>query len=167
MNISFKTIQKLAAVTIMLLVVVIGAPNSLLADTVQNTGIDLCPNIEGIQTEVPGGYHLVESISECVRINENGMPTVQSVKAPYDWCSNYKGIQTSLPSGFVRRNEGTICTPKDPSVYTNNVCPAGSFPRDNGECSLDVCANLRGAQATIPTGYIMNSPGICTLKAKK
>ncbi len=123
MNISFKTIQKLAAVTIMLLVVVIGAPNSLLADTVQNTSVD--------------------------------------------WCSNYKGIQTSLPSGFVRRNEGTICTPKDPSVYTNNVCPAGSFPRDNGECSLDVCANLRGAQATIPTGYIMNSPGICTLKAKK
>ena len=52
--------------------------------------VDVCTNIDGVQTEMPKGYGLVDG--KCVPVEINPEIT--------DLCPNIEGVQASLPDGF-------------------------------------------------------------------
>ena len=60
--------------------------------------VDVCPNLEGNQTEVPEGYVVIDGL--CVQ------PVIPSV----DLCSNLEGDQETVPEGYERNEDGT-CAP--------------------------------------------------------
>src|SRR6185295_7433297 len=58
--------------------------------------VDVCPNLEGNQSEVPEGFHLGE--------DENGRPACIEDEGPptnpVDVCPNLEGDQANVPPGF-------------------------------------------------------------------
>ncbi|HWC57716.1 MAG TPA: carboxypeptidase regulatory-like domain-containing protein [Candidatus Paceibacterota bacterium] len=102
---------------------------------------DLCPNIGGVQTTMPTGYHYDDQ-GDCV-------PDANS-----DFCPNIVGIQSAIPEGYVLDQVGN-CVKTIPSCYdgiqnqnetgvdTGGVC---------GSSSSDVCSNIPGDQPTVPSG---------------
>jgi hypothetical protein len=56
---------------------------------------DVCPNLEGVQEEVPAGYHL-DAEGNCVEDEE----------PPTDVCPNLPGLQTGMPHGYELDAEG-------------------------------------------------------------
>lgn len=119
---------------------------------VKSDPIDLCPNLDGVQSTIPSGFHL-EGI-DCV-------PDVVIV----DVCSNLAGVQESLPAGYQSTTEG-ICTPLPPVDRCANLdgiqetVPDGYQVTEGGVCTLiplaDLCLNLPGNQSSVPEGYVQN-----------
>lgn len=62
---------------------------------------DVCPNIDGVQQEIPEGYKLVDG---------------QCVEETVDLCSNIEGDQYVVPSGYTPDNHGQCFTPLRPPV---------------------------------------------------
>jgi hypothetical protein len=99
---------------------------------------DVCPNIEGVQTEVPEGKVLDEN-GDCVT---DVCPNVEGVQTdekdcppPVDVCPNIEGVQTEVPEGKVLD--------------------------ENGDCVTDVCPNINGIQTEVPEGKVLNNDGNC------
>ncbi len=122
--------------------------------------VDVCTNIDGLQTEVPAGM-----------VVNGGICTTPP--PPTDVCTNIDGLQTEVPAGMIV-NAGICTTPPSPlppvDVCTNidglqTEVPAGMVV-NAGICSatlseppfpavVDVCANLAGDQLTVPTGFAL------------
>jgi hypothetical protein len=66
---------------------------------------DLCPNVEGVQEQVPAGM-VKDASGDCFA----------PPPPPDDVCPNLEGVQTALPEGFVEDEEGN-CVPQ-PRVVT-------------------------------------------------
>lgn len=81
--------------------------------------LDVCPNIEGLQTTVPEGKQLVDG--DCVDI----VPPV------FDMCSNIEGYQSEIPSGYHREGESNCVQDTSGSGGTS----AGSviIPQQTGQ----------------------------------
>ncbi|WP_156163631.1 hypothetical protein [Demequina subtropica] len=92
--------------------------------------VDVCSNLEGVQTEVPAGYktHQDGTCSPCeppridVCKNLDGMQTTvpegyevdedgNCTIPPVDVCTNLPGLQTQVPEGLTAGDEGTCTMP--------------------------------------------------------
>ena len=116
--------------------------------------VDVCPNIEGIQTTVPPGL-IKDANGKCV-------------PPPTDVCPNIPGVQTTIPPGLVKDHRGK-CVPPPVDVCPNiegvqTTVPTGLIKDANGNCvppPTDVCPNLDGIQTTVPAGLIKDGNGNC------
>lgn len=114
---------------------------------------DVCSNVSGTQTEVPGGYHLSDGF--CYAINEDGMPTqmIEEVLV-VDVCLNIDGVQEVIPEGYAKVQNGDCKQDLCKNISGNQFdIPTGYIRIDNTDCLPDVCPNLVGAQAKIPNNY--------------
>ena len=149
--------------------VVSAAPNDT-SIQFEITPHDACPNLPGIQTEVPPGM-VVDSNGNCY----TPTPPPENV----DLCLNLPGIQVVVPPGYCRTPAGncypqttpptTVC-PNLPGIHTevpdgyyldpdSNTClPVTVPPRP--PVPEDVCYNLPGIQITTPEGMV-NDNGYC------
>jgi hypothetical protein len=87
---------------------------------------DVCPNIEGVQTQVPSGM---------VKDAEGRCTT-----PPTDQCPNLEGVQEQVPAGMAKDTEGNCFTP--PADVCPNIdglqtaLPEGFLKEESGNCSL-------------------------------
>lgn len=134
--------------------------------------IDVCPNIDGVQTSVPVGYHtegndcISDPVDVCpnldgdqVEIPDNyHLEESQCVPNPVDVCANIDGLQTEVPEGHHAEGDQCILDPIDVCLNLDGfqeIVPAG-YHLDNGQCvldSVDICLNLDGVQVAVPAGY--------------
>jgi hypothetical protein len=71
--------------------------------------VDVCPNLDGVQTAVPEGYELVDG--ECV---------VPIEVQPSDLCPNLEGTQSEIPEGY-ELVDGECVVPIE--VQPSDLCP--------------------------------------------
>lgn len=156
----------------MLMVTMLSTPFASYAQ--DDAPLDWCSDMEGVQIDIPGGYHRNED-GTCIAINLDGMPTRQII----DVCPNINGDQEVVPVGYVLV-DNTNCMP--------DVCPNlpgaqakmpnNYYEGDGGECFLnldirfntadgtklttpgksgkyvyDACPNVWGIQGGVPAGY--------------
>lgn len=97
--------------------------------------VDVCPNLEGNQSEIPTGYHMGE--------DENGRPACvkdEEPPPPTDVCPNLEGNQSEVPVGYhivEDENGRATCVQDEPPPPT------------------DVCPNLEGVQEQVPAGMVL------------
>ena len=109
---------------------------------------DVCPNIAGVQAEIPDGKRK-DASGDCVSYCDTTYTENQLIcqnDTEYEWrcvkvdvCLNIEGYQKEAPKGYISDGDRN-CSPIE-----------------------DVCPNLSGTQATVPSGYIKNSSGNCVL----
>lgn len=109
------------------------------------TIIDVCPNIEGVQSTQPIGT-IIDGNGNCV------MPP------PIDQCDNIDDLQVSVPQGYLPDGLGScyvdVCTNIDGLQV---IIPLGYDLALNNTCVVhDECLNLPDVQQTVPAGYIIN-----------
>lgn len=97
---------------------------------------DVCPNLEGVQADVPEGYQLVNG--SCDPIENNNPPT--------DVCPNIDGDQAQVPDGYE---------------LVDGTCQLKT--QDNTPPPVDLCPNIDATQSAIPDGYELVD-GSCLLK---
>jgi len=115
--------------------------------------VDLCTNLEGVQTEIPHGYEDPNQDKICTEI------------PPVDLCSNLEGNQATMPQGYEDPNQDGICTlipPTDvcPNIEGNQSEVPEGYELKDGSCvpqEKDLCDNIGGVQTEVPEGYIRNS----------
>ena len=109
---------------------------------------DVCPNIDGVQHEIPHG--MVK--------DEHG----NCVTPPTDVCPNIDGVQHEIPHGMVKDEHGNCVTP--PTDVCPNIdgvqheIPDGMVKDVHGNCvtpPTDVCPNIDGVQHEIPHGMVL------------
>lgn len=135
--------------------------------------IDVCSNIEGIQTVIPSGYS-INIQGQCVRLvdvcpNIAGEQTIlprgyqydsigACVPEAIDYCPNIVGVQRSIPTGMIIAING------DCVLSQKDVCPEDSgIQTSTAQCSIpvdDMCLNLSGIQERAPDGYAIVE-GLC------
>lgn len=98
--------------------------------------VDVCPNIDGMQSEVPAGY-VKDANGNCVATPPPPVDT--------DVCPNIDGMQDKIPDGYVKDENGNCV------VITTDT---------------DVCPNIDGMQKEVPAGYERDQDGNCVLKTK-
>lgn len=101
--------------------------------------VDVCPNLEGNQSEIPDGYHMGE--------DENGRPACvqdEEPPPPTDVCPNLEGNQSEVPAGYhlVEDENGRATCVQD-------------------EQPPDVCPNIEGTQEQVPAGMVVDTQGNC------
>jgi hypothetical protein len=147
---------------------------------------DLCPNIEGVQTQVPSGM-VKNSAGDCITPPTDQCPNLEGIQAavpagmardvagncftpPTDVCPNIEGVQTQVPSGMVKDADGRCTTP--PTDQCPNLAevqeqvPAGMAKDTEGNCftpPTDVCPNIEGLQTGLPEGFVKEASGNCSL----
>jgi hypothetical protein len=117
-------------------------------------GQDRCSNIDGTQQRVPTGYG--EQDGQCTPYNG-------------DWCSNFEGRQTSVPATYTVNDRGECVrdeqpapqqdpdpTPQAPDPQTVPDPDPVEQPDQTTPGDTDVCPNLDGNQARVPSGYSYN-----------
>ena len=119
--------------------------------------VDLCSNIDGVQTTVSAGY---ESLSE-------GQCTV------IPQCRDSVDNGDAEDSLVDANDPGCWTDPNNSGTYNSNdtdeTDPADVCPNDTGiqtsseQCTPDACTNIEEFQATVPAGYETLSAGICTV----
>ena len=120
--------------------------------------VDVCPNIDGVQTTIPPGM-IKDANGNCVT-------------PPVDVCPNIAGVQTTIPPGMIKDANGNCVTPPvtPPTDECPNIdgvqtsVPPGMVKDANGNCvtpPTDVCPNLDGVQATVPPGMVKDASGNC------
>lgn len=100
------------------------------APTTTAAPVDVCSNIDGLQTVVPVGY--VATGSTCTPAAATPAPTTTApaaspVVAPVDVCSNLAGVQASVPAGYVLRNGRCVSTQASAAGTSGNAA-AGLLP---------------------------------------
>jgi hypothetical protein len=100
--------------------------------------VDVCPNIEGVQTTIPPGM-IKDANGNCV---------VAAPPTMSDDCPNLPGIQGSVPEGMIKDANGD-CVPR----------PTAPPP------PTDVCLNLAGVQTDVPSGMTKDASGNCVTPA--
>ena len=154
------------------------SPRGGVVGAIEEAPVDVCPNIDGLQTKVPEGYvkHDGECalapppIDLCPNISgvQNPVPAGKIVDVdgncvdapPTDLCPNLDGVQESVPGGYIK--SGGVCVPAVdvcPNISGVQVTiPGGMVKEDSGNCvsapPSDQCANIAGVQETVPAGYI-------------
>lgn len=93
---------------------------------------DVCPNLEGNQSELPDGYHFAE--------DENGRTICVQNPPPEDVCPNLEGNQQEVPDGYQLVDGQCVQTPPPPR---------------------DLCPNITGVQEQVPAGMVVNQDGNC------
>jgi hypothetical protein len=101
--------------------------------------VDLCPNILGDQVQIPSGY-TYDDFGFCV-------------PEALDYCKNIDGAQRSVPNNYFLDEKGDcVVKPKD-------YCPNDQGIQSSyDECSkkeIDVCINLPGLQRIAPSNYTL------------
>lgn len=92
--------------------------------------VDMCPNLEGTQEEVPEGYEIVED--DCVLIPP----------PPVDVCPNLEGDQSEVPEGYELTEVGCTEIVVEPVDVCENIdgiqesTPEG-YTNNDGQCVLD------------------------------
>ncbi|WP_062388019.1 hypothetical protein [Demequina iriomotensis] len=126
------------------------------------TEIDVCSNIDGIQTSAPSGW----------TANSDG--TCSKCKPPkVDVCTNLPGDQTTVPEGMEVDEKGRCTTPPPVDVCANiegdqAEVPEGMEVDDEGTCApppTDLCLNVDGVQAELPAGVEVDEHGDCAMEA--
>ena len=111
--------------------------------------IDICKNIEGIQTYVPSG----------MTANGNVCTITRVVQQPIDVCLNIEGIQTTVPSGMVLQN-GNCTTPMpiitQPISVDLRISPADSISYNSATLGADL---ISGAPANVSFTYNEENSG--------
>ena len=145
---------------------------------------DVCPNIEGVQTQLPSG--MVKSASgDCITPPRDQCPNLAGVQEqvpagmakdvagicftpPTDVCPNIEGVQTQVPSGMVENTAGNCVAP--PTDLCPNLTgaqqdePAGMARDVAGNCftpPTDLCPNIEGLQEQVPAGMVTDTEGRC------
>ena len=176
MNIIFKKGSKTILSTLLALAMVFSVPMISLAQ--DNAPEDWCNDMEGVQLDIPGGYHR-NGDGTCIAINLDGMPTQQII----DVCPNIIGDQEVVPVGYILV-DNTNCMPdvcpnlpgaqaKMPNNYYEgdmgecflnldirfNTKDGETLtrPRDSGKYVYDACPNMWGIQGGVPAGYMKDS----------
>jgi hypothetical protein len=113
---------------------------SLISTNCAAPPVDVCPNLEGNQSEIPDGYHMGE--------DENGRPGCvkdEEPPPPTDVCPNIEGDQSEVPDGYhiVEDENGRATCVQDEQPPT------------------DVCPNLEGTQEQVPAGMVVDAQGNC------
>ncbi len=137
-----------------------------------NVPIDVCLNIDDVQTEIPAGY----------KTDDAGNCSLIAVP-PTDICLNLDGIQTEVPSLYEVDNLGNCSLIPEPSSTSTppvvvDLClnlygvqenmPAGYEQGADNTCQLipveiiDLCLNIDGTQASVPAGYEIVGGGNCS-----
>jgi hypothetical protein len=99
---------------------------------------DVCPNIEGVQTQVPSG--MVKNASG------------NCITPPMDQCPYLSGVQEQVPAGMARDVAGNCFTPPTdvcPNIEGIQQVPSGMVKDAEGRCTTpptDQCPNLEGVQ---------------------
>ncbi len=157
---------------LMLMVTMLSTPFASFAQ--EDAPRDWCSDVEGVQLDIPGGYHRNED-GTCDAINLDGMPTQQIV----DVCPNLSGDQEVVPAGHILV-DNTNCMPDIcPNLPGAQAkMPNNYYEGDGGECFLnldirfntldgiklttpkasgkyvyDACPNVWGIQGGVPAGY--------------
>jgi hypothetical protein len=98
---------------------------------------DVCPNIEGVQTQVPSGM-VKDSSGNCITPPTDQCPNLEGVQEqvpagmardiagicftpPTDVCPNIDGLQAALPEGFVKEESGNCSLPPRITTFTETI----------------------------------------------
>jgi hypothetical protein len=98
--------------------------------------VDVCPNLDGLQTSVPQGL-IKDAHGRCVPVEQSPPPT--------DVCPNIAGIQLTVPAGMIKHSSGAC------SVQQHEAPPTVT----------DVCPNIEGHQTTVPSVLVKDANGNC------
>jgi len=90
---------------------------------------DVCPNLEGTQSEVPEGYILDDG--ECV----------EEPPEETDVCPNLEGIQSEVPDGYILSDGQCVQNPPDEDECPNlegvqAAVPQGLIISQDGDCEV-------------------------------
>ncbi|WP_156160766.1 hypothetical protein [Demequina soli] len=92
--------------------------------------VDVCKNIDGVQTEVPAGYKVDDQGNCC-----------KCVPPVVDVCKNIDGIQATVPDGYKVDDQGNCCKCVPPVVdLCKNIAgdqgtvPEGMTRDEHGKC---------------------------------
>lgn len=97
----------------------VDTPTTQSTDTVLNTptsSVDICKNIEGMQTDLPTGMHW-DNNQNCVASEQNVQPV-----PVVDLCNNIEGAQSHTPSDMTRDADGNCIVPPAPT-QTSTITP--------------------------------------------
>jgi hypothetical protein len=116
---------------------------------------DQCPNLTGVQEQVPSGM-VKDSAGSCIT-------------PPTDVCPNIEGVQEQVPSGMIKNEAGHCVSPPPTDVCPNlagvqEEVPAGMVKDSSGDCitpPTDVCPNIEGLQTALPEGFAKDEGGDC------
>jgi hypothetical protein len=106
----------------------------------QSQPIDVCPNVEGMQTTVPAGM-VKDASGNCV---------LQAQQV--DVCPNIEGMQTTVPAGMVKDASGNcVLQAQQVDVCPNiegmqTTVPAGLIKDTSGNCLLLATATVVGTK---------------------
>ena len=111
--------------------------------TTPTPSVDVCKNIEGIQTSVPLGMTATGNVCSIKQV----------VQQPIDICLNIEGIQTTVPSGMILQN-GNCSTPIPVIPLPISVDLRISSANSITDTSATLRANLiSGAPANVSFTY--------------
>ena len=101
--------------------------------------VDVCPNIDGVQTTVPAGM-IKDAKGNCVTL-------------PVDVCPNIPGVQTTVPAGLVKDSNGNCVEKPKVDVCPNidgvqTTVPEGFEKDSNGNCVEKVVISTAECKAT-------------------
>lgn len=102
---------------------------------------DVCPNLDGVQEDVPDGYHL-DDAGDCV---EDTPPGVTDV------CPNIDGDQAEVPAGYLL--EGDICvadTPTEGETQTPDTTVAGESASPTSSAGTGSSSTTTTAAGELP-----------------
>lgn len=131
--------------------------------------VDICPNIDGIQTELPDGMQFNDDGDCYTPIPDPVDPVEPPPPDPPDLCLNIIGNQTTLPDNHYRTDAGDCFVQPKPPAKPIDICsnlpgvqsavPSGQYLTPEGTCLTpppppDECPNIPGPQAVIPDGMI-------------
>lgn len=111
---------------------------------------DVCPNLAGIQGNVPKNYALLDGscVSTLRQPNEGG-----SVPTVVDMCLNIPSTQTSVPEKYYQESGNCYISFVQGQPSTKNP---------------DYCLNIAGMQTYLPEGYTFrNDRGNCVMPTVK
>ena len=133
---------------------------------------DVCPNIAGVQAEIPDGKRK-DASGDCVSYCDTTYTENQLIcqnDTEYEWrcvkvdvCLNIEGYQKEAPKGYISDGDRN-CSPIEdvcPNLSgTQTTVPSGYIKNSSGNCvlptSTDVCPNIDGVQTTVPPYYFKN-----------
>ena len=109
---------------------------------------DVCPNLVGIQGNVPKNYALLDGSCVYTIITGNEGRPIQS-----DVCKNIPALQTTVPDKYYQEEGNCYIAFVQGQPSTKNP---------------DYCLNIAGIQTYLPQGYTFrNDRGNCTMPSKK
>lgn len=118
--------------------------------------VDVCPNLDGNQSEVPEGYVLGE--------DENGRPACvkdeEPPPPPVDKCSNIEGNQSEVPAGYhvvEDENGRPVCVKDETPPPPTDVCPNIPGVQTQGPCETPPTHDCKPAN---PDGSLGGKDGI-------